>query len=182
MKGNVLRVVSGGAVVAVLMTVMVMPASAAVTPVTAPTVSVANPLPGSYMRRGSTWVTGVACDPNAAASDTTAGIASVRVFAGDRDDPTNTWNKRPGGYLGGATLAGTLGTGSGVDFSVNAAENSRLGLGNPAVNICKNPNAGWRVLTAAITRKDAFDLNVYVLAKNGAETKVTLGGIRFDLP
>src|SRR5438067_5244055 len=130
MKGTVLRVVSGGAVAAVLMTVIALPASAAVVPPTAPLVDVATPTEGAYYRRGSIWVTGVACDPNASASDPTAGISRVQVFAGDRNNPTNptqaTLRNRPGGYLRAATVAGTLGTSSAADIAVVPAVPSRL--------------------------------------------------------
>jgi hypothetical protein len=181
MKGTVLRVLGGGAVAAVLMTVIALPASAAVTPAVAPTVDVASPAPGAYFRRGTVWVAGVACDPNASMTDPTAGIARVQVFAGDRDDPIDTLRNRPGGYLGGATVAGTLGLGQGADLSATFSQTSRLSLGNPSTAVCKNPTAGWRVLTAAVTKKGTYNFNVYVLAKNGMETKVTIP-VRIDTP
>jgi len=182
MKGTVLRVVSGGAVASVLMLVMVWPASAAVTPLVHPSVDISTPENGAFFRRGSIWVTGVACDPSAAASDPTAGISSVRVFVTDRDDPTAepaAHNGR-GGYVGGATIAGTLGTGSAIDLTAVTAQTSRLALGSGSTSTCKNPNAGWRVLTTAL-RKGGYRLNVYTLAKNGMETQSTTS-IRVDQP
>ena len=177
MKGTVSRVVSGGAVVAVLMTVFALPASAAVTPAAAPTVDVAFPTSNVFLRRGAIWVNGVACDPNASPTDMTAGISRVSVFLGDRDDPSSAPSFRPGGFLGAASLAGTN-----PEFSVNAAENSRLGLNTPDVSKCKNPNSGWRVLTGSIRKKGTYTMNVYVLAKNGHETRVTINNVRVDEP
>jgi hypothetical protein len=182
MKGTVLRGVSGGIVAAALMLVVALPASAAVTPLVAPTLEVSTPDIGAYFRRGAIWVTGLACDSSAASSDTTAGIARVSVFAGNRDDPTAepaTHNGR-GGYLGSASLAGTLSTGTGIDMTSVTGINSRLGLGNPAVSICKNPNAGWRVLTTNL-KKGAYRLQVFALGKNGAETMI-MRDIRVDQP
>jgi hypothetical protein len=178
MKGTVLRVVSGGAVVAALMTLIALPASAAVVPPAKPLAEVGSPGENAFEPRGSLWVTGVACDPNASMTDPTSGIASVRVFMRDRDDPSagnepSGINGR-GGYLGGATVAGTLGTGSGADIGVVAAETSRLGIGSGDVSMCKNPNAGWRVLTSPL-RRGAYVLHIYVLGKNGAETELTRG-------
>src|SRR5579859_4594180 len=106
MKGMVLRLLSGGAAIATVMTVIAAPASAAVTTPVPPTVNVATPEAGAYMRRQADWVLGVACDPNASSSDTTAGIARVQVFLGDRD-AGGSFAIRPGGYLGSATLSGT---------------------------------------------------------------------------
>ena len=177
MKGTVSRVVSGGAVVAVLMTVLALPASAAVTPAPAPMVDVAFPMPNVFLRRGAIWVNGVACDPNVSPTDMTAGIARVSVFLGDRDDPSTAPAWRPGGFMGAASLAGTT-----PEFSVNAAENSRLGLNTPDVSKCRNPNSGWRVLTASIRKKGTYTMNVYVLAKNGHETRVTINNVRVDEP
>jgi hypothetical protein len=178
MKGTVLRVVSGGAVSAVLMLMIALPASAAVTTPTKPTVEIVTPDAGAYFRRGSIWVVGIACDPNASMSDSTAGIAKVSVYIGDRDDPTVHSGR--GDYVGSASLAGTLGTGSGIDITAVLAETSRLGIGNPDVSVCKNPNAGWRVLTSAL-KKGSYDLHIYTLAKNGAETLVTRS-VRIDMP
>ena len=177
MKGTVVRLLSGGAVVATVLTVFAVPASAAVTPAVAPTVSIATPHPGDFFRRGSLTVLGVACDPNAAASDATAGIARVQVFLGDRDTG-GSFALRPGGYVGAATLGGTVPT----NFDTTSGLSSRLGIQNPDASICKNPLAGWRVFTSALRRRGTFDMNVYVLAKNGMETKVTLQGIRIDEP
>jgi hypothetical protein len=183
MKGTVLRVVSGGTATAALMLVLALPlpASAAVTPLAHPTLEVSTPGADSYTRRGSIWVTGIACDPNAAASDPTAGIAKVSVFSGDRDDPTAepARHNGRGGYLGSATVAGTLATGSGLDMTAVTSQTSRLSLGNPDVSICKNANAGWRVLTTAL-KKGAYTLNIIALGKNGMETTVTRD-LRVDL-
>jgi hypothetical protein len=177
MKGTVLRVVSGGAVAAALMTVFALPASAVVTPTVAPTVNIAFPTSGVFVRRGALWVNGVACDPNAAMTDSTAGISRVSVFLGDRDDPKTAPPWRPGGFLGSASLAGTN-----PEFSVNAAENSRLGLNTPDVSVCKNPTSGWRVLTGSLRKKGTYTMNVYVVAKNGKETRVTINNLRVDQP
>jgi len=176
MKGIVLRVATGAAVFAVLLTLIALPASAAVTPTAAPVVQVANPAPGDYLRRGQTWVTGIACDPNASITDATAGIAKVSIFLGDRDTAEGVPWYRPGGYFGAATLAGTT-----PEFSVNAAENSRLGLAAPVRSTCKQLYSGWRVLPSSF-RKGIYDLNVYVQASNGKETKVTIAGLRVDNP
>ncbi len=139
MKGIVVRIATGIAVGAVLMTLVALPASAAVTPIAAPVVNVANPSPGDYLRRGQNWVAGIACDPN-------------------------------------ASLAGTT-----PEFSVNAAENSRLGLASPDVSSCKQPFSAWRVLPSSF-KKGIYEMNVYVQAKNGKETKVTISGLRVDNP
>jgi hypothetical protein len=176
MKGIVSRVALGGAVAAVLATLVAIPAAAAPVPLTRPVVKVANPAPGSYLRRGQNWVAGIACDPNAPASDSTAGIAKVSVFLGDRDTAVNVPFFRPGGYMGAATLGGTL-----LDFSGNAGSFSRLSIPNPDVSVCRNPLAGWRILPSSF-RKGTWDMNVYVLGKNGAETKVTIAGLRIDKP
>jgi len=183
MKGTVLRAVSGGAAAAALMLVIALPASAAVTPLSAPTVSIITPNDNDYYRRGSIWVTGISCDPNASLSDPTAGISRVQVFFTNRDDPTveqAAGHNGRGGYLGAATLGGTLGTGSGLDITAVLAQTSRLGLGNPDVSVCKNSNAAWRVLTTAL-KKGTYQLNMYVLAKNGMETQVSRT-VRIDKP
>src|SRR5438874_4341112 len=175
MKGTLLRIVAAGAL-AGSMLVIALPASAAVPPPHAPVVSVANPHPGDYLRRGATWVTGEACDPNAPLTDSTGGISRVAVFLGDRDTGIGVPWYRPGGYFGAALSSSVL-----VDFSANVAQTSRLGLGNPDTSICKNPAAGWRVLPSSF-RKGIYDMNVYVTGKNGAETKVTIAGLRVDHP
>ena len=177
MKGTVSRVVSGGAVAAALMTIFTLPASAAVTPTVGPTVDVAFPTSNTFVRRGALWVNGVACDPNASPSDPTSGISRVQVFLGNRDTGEGTPAWRPGGFLGQATLGGTN-----PEFSVNAAENSRLGLNTPDVSACKNPSSGWRVLTGSLRKKGTYTMNVYVLAKNGKETRVTINNVRVDEP
>jgi len=176
MKGIVVRIATAGAVGAVLLTLVALPASAAVTPIAAPMVNVANPSPGDYLRRGQNWVAGIACDPNAPMSDLTAGISRVQVFLGDRDTAIGVPWYRPGGYFGSATLAGTT-----PEFSVNAAENSRLGIASPDVSTCKQPFSAWRVLPSSF-KKGVYDMNVYVQAKNGKETKVTISGLRVDNP
>ena len=175
---------SGGTVAAVLMLVIALPtASAAVTPLAKPTVSIMTPEENAYYRRGSIWVTGISCDPNAALSDSTAGIARVQVFFTDRDNPLSdqpSGHNGRGGYIGAASLAGTLGTGSGIDITAVLAQTSRLGLGNPDVSVCKNQNAAWRVLTSAL-KKGTYRLNIYVLAKNGMETQASRT-VRIDKP
>jgi hypothetical protein len=176
MKGIVLRIATGGAVVAVLTTLIALPASAAVVATAAPVVSVSNPSPGDYLRRGQNWVTGVACDPNASMTDSTAGIAKVSIYLGDRDTSYGVPWYRPGGYFGAATLAGTN-----QEFSSNVAETSRLGIPNPDVSVCKQPFAAWRVLPSSF-RKGIVTMNVYVQAKNGKETKVTIPDLRIDHP
>ena len=176
MKGIVVRIATGVAVGAELMTVIALTASAAVTTIAAPMGSVANPSPGDYLRRGQNWVAGIACDPNASMSDATAGISRVQVFLGDRDTAIGVPWYRPGGYFGSATLSGTT-----PEFSVNAAENSRLGMASPDVSTCKQVNAAWRVLPSSF-RRGIYDMNVYVQGKNGKETKVTIAGLRVDHP
>src|SRR5439155_25879514 len=175
MKGLVLRIATGAAVVAMMITVFAVPASAAVTPAVAPLVSIANPTAGDYLRRGQNWVGGVACDPNASATDTTAGISKVAIYLGDRDTAEGVPSWRPGGYMGAATSASVL-----SDFSANAGQFSRMGLGSPDVSTCKSPVAGFRVLPSSF-RKGTWNMNVYVLAKNGKETRVTITGLRVDL-
>ena len=159
MKGTWLRIATGGAVVAVMVTVLAAPAAAAVTPTAAPVVNVANPHSGDYVRRGRNWITGVACDPNASMTDETAGISKITVYLGDRDTTIGVPWYRPGGYFGTATL----------------------GVTSPDVSTCKQGNSGWRVLPSSF-RKGLYDLNIYVLAKNGKETKVTITGLRVDRP
>jgi hypothetical protein len=176
LKGAISRIAVGGAVAAVLSTLIAIPATAAPPPLAAPVVSVANPHNGDYLRRGQNWIAGVACDPNAPTSDTTAGIARVQIFLGDRDTAEGVAYFRPGGYMGAATVAGTF-----PDFASQAALTSRLALPNPDVSVCKQPNAGWRVLPSSF-RKGTWEMNVYVLAKNGKETKVTIPGLRVDEP
>jgi hypothetical protein len=176
MKGIVSRIGTGAAV-AILLAMVAWPASAAVTPTVAPTVNVAFPTSDIFVRRGAIWVDGVACDPNASTTDATAGISKVSVFLGDRDNPLTAPSFRPGGYMGSATISGTN-----PEFSVNAAENSRLGLNTPDVSVCRNPVSGWRVLTASLRKKGSYTMNVYVLAKNGKETRVTINNLRVDQP
>ena len=176
MKGIISRLTIGGAVIAALSTLVVMPASAAPAALKAPKVDVAAPAAHAYFRRGSIYVSGVACDPDAATADSTAGISKVSVFLGDRDTTEAVPFFRPGGYLGAATVAGTN-----ADFSSTGAINSRLALNTPEFNTCKQPNSGFRVLTGAI-RKGTWTMNIYVQGKNGAETKVTIPGIRIDKP
>jgi len=176
MKGIVLRIATGGAAVAAVMTLIALPASAAVTPTVAPVVNVANPAPGDYLRRGQNWVDGVACDPNASMTDATAGIAKVAIYLGDRDTAIGVPWYRPGGYFGSATISGSR-----PEFSANSAANSLLGLVSPDVSTCKQINSGWRVLPSSF-KKGIYDMNVYVLAKNGKETKVTVAGLRVDNP
>ena len=79
--------------------------------------------------------------------------------------------------MGQATIGGTT-----PEFSVNAAENSRLGLNTPDVSVCRSPNSGWRVLTASLRRKGTYTMNIYVQAKNGKETRVTINNLRVDEP
>jgi hypothetical protein len=176
MKGTVLRIATGGAVVAVMITVFALPAAAAVTPARAPMVNIANPSSGDYLRRGQNWVGGVACDPDASLTDASAGISRVQVYLGDRDTADGVPSWRPGGYMGAATSASLN-----PDFSANALQSSRLGLANPDTSICKNPNAGFRVLPSSF-RKGTWTMNVYVLGKNGKETKVTINNLRVDRP
>jgi hypothetical protein len=176
MKGIISRMAIGGAVVAALSTLVVVPASAAPAPLKAPKVDVAQPTANAYFRRGAMWVSGVACDPDAPLSDPTAGIAKVSVFLGDRDTTEGVAFYRPGGYFGAATIAGTA-----AEFSANAAINSRLGIGTPEFTTCKQSLAAWRVLPSSF-RKGIWTMNIYVQGKNGAETKVTIPGIRIDKP
>ena len=68
-----------------------------------------------------------------------------------------------------------------VDFSANAGQFSRLGVANPDASTCKNPAAGFRLLSSSL-RKGIWNMNVYVLAKNGKETRVTIPGLRVDKP
>src|SRR5262244_790728 len=177
MKGTLIRLAAGGAALAVLMTAIALPASADVTPAAAPKVSVADPTPGAYLRRGQTWISGVACDPNASMSDMTAGIAKITVFLGDRDTTVGTPWYRPGGYFGSADLGKTQ-----PDFSdTTNGLSSRLGLRNPSTSVCKSPNAGFRILPSSF-KKGTYDMNIYVMGKNGKETKVTIAGLRVDKP
>ena len=175
MKGSVLRIVAGAAVVVTVLSVVAVPASAAVTPLADPIVSIANPAPGSFLRRGANWFGGVACDPNAALSDPSAGISRIQLFIGDRDTGQAVPSWRPGGYMGVATATGLI-----PEFSANAAQNSRLGLVNPDVSTgCKHTYAGWRLLPSSF-RKGTWQLNFYVLTKAGKETKTTIEGVRVD--
>jgi len=176
MKGIISRITIGGAVVAALSTLAILPASAAPAPLKAPKVDVAQPTANAYFRRGAMWVSGVACDPDAPLTDATAGISKVSIFLGDRDTTEAVPFFRPGGYFGAATTAGTA-----AEFSTNAAINSRLGIGTPEFTTCKQTLAGWRVLPSSF-RKGTWTMNVYVQGKNGAETKVTIPGLRIDKP
>ena len=106
----------------------------------------------------------------------TAGISKVSVFLGDRDTTEAVPFFRPGGYFGAATVAGTA-----ADFSSTGAINSRLALGTPEFSTCKQMLSGFRVLTSAI-RKGTWTMNIYVQGMNGAESKVTIPGIRIDKP
>jgi hypothetical protein len=175
MKGSVLRIVAGTAVVAVLMTAVAVPASAAVTPLATPILNVANLAPGDHWRRGSPWLAGVACDPSASLTDTSAGIARIQIFVGDRDTGQGVPAWRPGGYAGQATASGLI-----PDFSSNAAQSSRLGLVNPDVSVgCKHTYAGFRLLPSAF-RRGTWQVNIYVLTKAGKETKTTFEPIIVD--
>src|SRR4051794_15532664 len=103
MKGIISRISIGGAVVAALTALVVVPASAAPVPLKAPRVDVAQPVANAYFRRGAMWVSGVACDPDAPLNDMTAGISKVSIFLGDRDTTEAVPTFRPGGYFGAAT-------------------------------------------------------------------------------
>jgi hypothetical protein len=174
MKGIVLRIATGGAVAAVLMTMIALPASAAVTVPAMPVVSIANPNSGDYWRRGANWVIGVACDPNAPATEPQAGISRIQIFLGDRDAATNTPFWRPGGYITQAT-AGL------PNVASNGAVNGVLGLPNPDVSSgCKQSNAGFRLLPNL--RKGIWTMNIYVLTKAGQESKTTISNLRVDHP
>src|SRR5437016_594783 len=135
MKGTLLRIGTAGAVGAVLATLIALPASAAVAPLAAPVVSVADPAPGDYLRRGQTWVSGGACDPNAPMTDSTAGISRIQIYLGDRDTAIGVPWYRPGGYFGQASLNGTN-----PDFSDTLTGlSSRMSLRNPDKATCANP-------------------------------------------
>jgi hypothetical protein len=176
MKGIVSRTAIGAAV-AVLLAVFALPVSAQdKAAAAAPMVDVSFPLANSYVRRGQNWVNGVACDPSASASDATAGISKIQVFLGDRDTGTGVPSWRPGGFMGQATIAGTN-----PEFSVNAAENSRMGMNAPESNVCKGMNAGFRILPSSF-KKGTWTMNVYVLSKSGKETRFTIPGLRVDKP
>jgi hypothetical protein len=161
---------------AVLMTVVAMPASAAVTPARAPLVNISNPASGDYIHRGAQWIGGVACDPDASMSDPTAGISKVSIYLGDRDTLEGAPSWRPGGYMGATTSASII-----PDFSANGAQNSRMGVANPDTSMCKNPTAGFRLLPSSF-RKGTWTVNIYVLGKNGKETKFTISNLRVDKP
>jgi len=176
MKGTVSRIAIGVAVAAILSTLVAIPVGAAPAPLKAPAVQVANPAPGAYLRRGGNWVAGVACDPDAPLTDDTAGISRVDIYLGDRDTTAGAPSFRPGGFYGRATAAGLR-----VDFSSNAGSFSRLGIASPDLSTCKQQFAAWRILPSSF-RKGVWDMNVYVIAKNGMETKVTIAGLRVDRP
>lgn len=176
MKGSVSRIIVGIVVSAVLMTVIALPAGAAPVPLKAPKVQIANPAPGDYLRRGANWVAGVACDPDAPVTEDTAGISRVDIFLGDRDTAINVPTFRPGGFYGRATAAGLR-----VDFSSNAPSSSRLGIPSPDLSVCRQTYAAWRILPSSF-RRGVWDMNVYVIGKNGMETKTTIAGLRIDLP
>jgi hypothetical protein len=177
MKGIVSRMATGVAV-GVLMAVVALPASAQQVQklAVAPVIDVAFPTAGVFLRRGQNWMNGVACDPNAAATDATAGISKITVFLGDRDTGDGVPSWRPGGFMGQATLGGTT-----PEFSVNASETSRLGLATPDMRVCTSPTAGFRILPSSF-RKGIWTMNVYVFGKNGKETRVTIPGLRVDKP
>jgi hypothetical protein len=100
----------------------------------------------------------------------------VAIYLGDRDTTVGVPWYRPGGYFGSATLSSMI-----PGFSDNSAQNSRLGLTSPDVSTCKQLNAGWRVLPSSF-KKGVYEMNIYVQAKNGKETKVTISGLRVDNP
>lgn len=175
MKGTVSRISIGVFVAAALTTVAVLPAGAAPTPLKAPKVQIANPAPGDYLRRGANWVAGVACDPDAPLNEDTAGISRIDLFLGDRDTTIGAPSFRPGGFYGRATSAFRL------DFSSNAASTSRLGIPSPDLSTCRQQFAAFRILPVSF-RRGVWDLNVYVIAKNGMETKTTIAGLRVDRP
>jgi hypothetical protein len=174
MKGSVIRIATGMSVVAVLTMVIAVPASAAVTPLTAPRVNIAAPTGGDYMRRGTAIIIGEACDPDATLTDATAGISRITAYVGDRDTVEGVPSWRPGGFIGSATS-----TRPAADSPF--AQGSRLGLANIDVSFCRQLNAGFRIITSAL-RKGSWNLNVYVQANNGKETKVTISGLRVDTP
>ncbi len=176
MKGTLIRFAAGGAVLAVMLLAIAVPASAAVTVPVAPIVSVANPEPGGYFRRGTQWFEGVACDPNASMTDATAGISRIQLFIGDRDLAIGTAFYKPGGYVTAATAS------INPDFSSNLAQYSRLGLNNPDVSTgCKSPNAGFRLYATSI-KKGIYNFNLYVQTKAGFEQQVTIANVRVDHP
>jgi hypothetical protein len=176
MKGTVSRITVGVFVAAALMALVAVPAGAAPVPLKAPKVQIANPAPGDYLRRGGNWVGGVACDPDAPLTEDTAGISRVDLFLGDRDTTIGAPSFRPGGFYGRATAAGLR-----VDFSSNAASSSRLGIPSPDFSTCKQTYSAFRLLPSSF-RRGVWDLNVYVIAKNGMETKLTIAGLRIDRP
>lgn len=174
MNKKTFRLVTAATVGLLIGAAVAFPAAAAdqTTPAAAPIVDIASPNSGDSFRRGQVWVIGVACDPNAPATDSTAGIAKVSIFLGDRDtlEGVPTW--RPGGYMGAASSTS-------VAIDNPYGQFSRLGLQSPDVSVCKQPTAGFRVLTSAL-RKGTWTMNVYVMAKNGMETQFTISNLTVD--
>lgn len=175
MHKSTFRIMTGATVALLIGAAAALPVAAAPsTPAAAPLVDIASPNNGDYVRRGQEWVIGVACDPNAPATDPTAGIAKVAIYFGDRDTSEGVPSWRPGGYMGAATSTT-------VSIDSGSGQFSRLGLQSPDVSVCRQPYAGFRVLPSSF-RKGDWTMNVYVTAKNGMETKYTVGTLHVDKP
>jgi hypothetical protein len=177
MHKSTIRIMTGATVALLIGAAAALPVAAAQsTPAAAPLVDIASPNNGDYVRRGQEWVIGVACDPNAPASDPTAGIARIAVYLGDRDTLEGAPSWRPGGYMGAATAGNTF-----ITSDNGYGQFSRLGLQSPDVSVCKQPNSAFRILPSSF-RKGDWTMNVYVTAKNGMETKYTVGTLHVDKP
>ena len=151
MKGVFPRLVIGIAVTA-LLGVSVIPVSAAPT---GPTLDVANPVAGTYLRRGRHMIGGVACDKTA---KTGTGVDSVTAFLGNRDAAGNAVFV-PGGFLGSATL----------------------GLPTTGTACAGVTGAGWSLKTKSL-KKGSYTLFVYARSSvTGSETVMQIP-IRVDKP
>ena len=150
MQGVVPRLTAGIAVAALLV-VSAIPVQAVGQ---GPTLDVATPIEGSFMRRGKQMFMGVACDKTARKG---SGVDRVQVFLGDRDKGGVFFV--PGGYLGTATLGlpTTGGPCTGVD------------------------GAGWKLKTKSL-KKGKWTVFVYARSSvTGVETVQQIH-IRVDKP
>jgi hypothetical protein len=90
MKGIISRLAVGVGVVATLVAICVIPASAQATP-QGPVLMVGAPTEGAQYPRGRTYFSGVAYDPSGQTSQyAPAGVDRVQAFAGPRDG-SGTW-------------------------------------------------------------------------------------------
>jgi hypothetical protein len=180
MKGVISRLAIGVSVIAAVVAVSVIPASAQPTS-QGPVLLVGNPNPGDVLPRGKTYFSGIAYDPSGMPTKLApAGVDRVQAFAGDR----NTG----GIWLGTASnLAQTdvpvgplcqsgncIGLG-GKDQGIGIAGPLGINVGGPA-------KSGWSLKTR-ISLKKFMSGTLYFYARSaitGQETVVWVANVKID--